>query len=691
MSEHLPGEASVPYEYFFDEIKVRDDVLESLRTRIREFNRWLKDGVISLDDPEFEDVYEKLQHAWQYDGDICGVLGKLRPVVDTEDAESDIHGPFIIADTSHLLVSRGIELVPNHNDEMEIIYLFKDTNAAESDQYYCRDEDMYTLAFEDLPFESIAWQLERLIPDQIDAIKQAITEEGTLEERVRGLDDLRLVFDRGQFGDYPIIERLAQYIDKRVGIDHRIMHNMTIAGDVTVESETDDGSIDTVNIDISDNPLHVPGYVAPIMLAEHHDVEGNISFIPRMLAYVHSDRKHDEDDEEIGMWPSSLVRLQSLRPARSIGRLLHDHAELLGMTVDVDDEIHFDTDGSLEPEHRRRSPTYFERIRYLQQLIDASIALATEVGAHHFGDFDDAFNAATQLASSVNEILGEDLSEIGQHTFIADGSGVSLPKYAQDGFEVNPDGTPAGAIVFRPDSANGLRDNILMDQYFVEIVGDIYPNVVRVVEENEYYKASVELAVKIIDGGVVYRLLVPGTTRVAKDIIVHDYAYVPLEGSATLELIDMYDARQFKEAMDIFKTRLTDAPDLKPSYEALKQLHRALYNERDDGVFTALQQIRLLHTLGEQGGGDGAASQIIVDTLCDLLGPKRRVSVKGAMYREGQTGDDPIEGSIAGVVTNIVSVRPGGLTEEPMFHILPTGINTAPVYVPLKEIEEFHF
>ena len=92
-----------------------------------------------------------------------------------------------------------------------------------------------------------------------------------------------------------------------------------------------------------------------------------------------------------------------------------------------------------------------------------------------------------------------------------------------------------------------------------------------------------------------------------------------------------------------------------------------------------------------EAGGDEVASQLVVDTLSDLLGPDRRISIRGKMLRVSDDTAVEVEGEIAGTVRDVVSLRPGGDTEEPMLYLTPIGYDTQPVYVPLKDIEEFYF
>lgn len=97
-------------------------------------------------------------------------------------------------------------------------------------------------------------------------------------------------------------------------------------------------------------------------------------------------------------------------------------------------------------------------------------------------------------------------------------------------------------------------------------------------------------------------------------------------------------------------------PDLKKSYRALLKLQQALFYERDDGELTSLHRVELLQVLGEQGGGDEHAAGLrIVDSLSDLLGAKRRVSVVGEVRYEGKETHAGAFDAITGVITDIVS------------------------------------
>ncbi|MBP6037943.1 MAG: hypothetical protein KA604_01235 [Candidatus Saccharimonas sp.] len=698
MSEYDHGSSTEePVALIRDEIMTHDIVLQRMKVRIAEFNRWLSEGVVVPGDDESEDIYERLIDDWPYHGQTASFMGILRST-STRGANTvfDESQSAIVVSEPRLVRSYGFEVIPLPGGEYKGVYLLSDPTYVEGHQYYCYDEDIFSLNFDKPAPESIDWQIEQLLPDVSRQIREAMPVEASLLERIQGLGSLNLILDMQSFGEYPVIEHLARYIDRKVGLDHRIPHAVSLRGELMVSAKDDDGNSEQSVIEISDH-LSTLVYVAPIELAEYHSSTGEVSYIPHLTLYSHSDRPFDADDEEIGIWPGAIQSIEDLRPACSLGRLIREHADMLELArstihIDKPDAVSFDGTSNINSIDQPTQRDHIEQMKYLQRLIDAAITTASAVAEFKFAEEAEAKESAESLCRSIELIFQNDWSELTKHTFIAEGTGVMVPGIEYEGF-IGEYGTGSPFII-QPDITRVLMENDMMHRFYIRLDGKIWPSITRVASDSDstsHFVVGIELSATVVDGGVMYRQAVPGTGRTAKDIRVTNYAYVPLTGSATLESLDLYDIRQFKQAMDKFKSKLESAPDLRPLYVALKKLHQAMHPWRNNDSFVALEKVDLIRMLGSEAGGDEVASQLVVDTLSDLLGPDRRISIRGKMLRVSDDTAVEVEGEIAGTVRDVVSLRPGGDTEEPMLYLTPIGYDTQPVYVPLKDIEEFYF
>ncbi|HRC28375.1 MAG TPA: hypothetical protein PKV96_03225, partial [Candidatus Saccharimonas sp.] len=96
--------------------------------------------------------------------------------------------------------------------------------------------------------------------------------------------------------------------------------------------------------------------------------------------------------------------------------------------------------------------------------------------------------------------------------------------------------------------------------------------------------------------------------------------------------------------------------------------------------------------LGRQGSRSEVAATLIVDTLSDLLGRERIVSLIGEVRREDEPTGSKAQLTVTGVVVDIVSTYAGSATEEPMLVFIEQVMDTERrLYVPLAGITEFHF
>lgn len=681
-------------DWFRDEIMTHDETLTLMRRRYTELAQWFSDGAIDPMSEEARKLSERLEKDWPYNGQPVGYTGKLRPFDTGSGYDMDGSGPFEIVEEQMVLSGRP-EVVPISDGEWRAVYTFDGHGADAGRRQYAFDDDIFRLTFCDLAPASVAWQLEHLVPEMMQYIRETIPADGTLTERLQSLGGLQLRVNIEEFGDYSLLEHLAKYIDTRVKIDHRVMHNLKITGEMTLETTDDDGRR-VPSMSILDDSLSLAGYFAPIVLATRND-GGDVTYIPRISVFIHSDRPMDEDDDELGLWPEGIISAESVRPraGQSLARMVMKHAETLGLLVSETEEFELAETSDEEVAYVRRTQTHTERTRYLQALLDACIKLVRPVAERRYDTEEAAHEAAVTVKETVEELLGKDLEEMSLHCFVADGTGLLLPKFDYFGHIIDVEsGDPTGSLAFIPDAEVPAVENSDMRRYMVRLNGAVWPTITQVVHEDEsvdgYYQANVRLGARVENGGSAYSLAIPGTRQVAMSARVDHYIYIPLDGSATLENIDVFDMRRFEETMRRFSARLETMPDLLPSYRALLNLQRALFHERADSEFTSLQKIHFLQTLGLQGGGDTDASTMIVDALADLLGLQRIISVGGEMYKQNNP-HEVFEGIVAGILGNVVSLQPGGTTEEPMLHVIPLGVDAQPVYVPLATIREFSF
>jgi hypothetical protein len=675
------------------EIMDHDELLALLRTRIRQIERWIADGDISYGDEQYTMLTKAIDDDWPYYSQSASVFGRIRVADDGDGSVTrDEIGPYAIPEQAMPFRSFGVEFARLRDGRVKATYLFGDMyDTTNRRHYYCLDEDIYSMSFDELAPESLKWQLERLVPTIVDGIDSALSGLQSLEDKIRALDGVSFKIDRASFDEYDIINNISKYLNNCLGIDHRIQYNVMLLGEATITGDDDEGNKVTFVGEI-DSEFRAPGYVGPIHLAENHDSQGNISYIPYITMYLATEIDGDENDDELTMPLATLCTISSTRPkGKSVLRSLLAHVDLVSQTTEVADNISYDI---VDERDSARKPNYYDRLRYLQTILDAAWELAATVANTRFTTQAEAEDSLVQVADAI-EILFEDISdELIQHTYVADGIGIQRARYVIDGFLTDADHNPTGDISFVPDREYPLSENSMMESLFVSIVPGVEKRITQTIDEDgqEWYAASIDLVAQKVGGQEIYIQAVPGTSRVARKITVEPYIYIPLDTSASLKNIDLYDLERFDHAMKKFHRQLSTMPDLKPSYSALRKLQRALYHERDDGEFTELNNISLLHTLGKQGGGDETAAALIVDTLGDLFGTSRYISVTGEFYQQDADDGEPRYGQIAGIIHEVISVRPDSGQEEPMLVIAPAGHEPGGyLYIPLCNIQEFYF
>jgi hypothetical protein len=677
----------------YSAVAEHDVVLETLRERIRDVERMLREGEVHASDDHFTQLALAIENDWPYSASPVKLFAKLRALSEgapLPNAMRDAYGEYYIPDGSELMTAWGMEFVPlDDASAVRALYMFSHAGSGiESPRYYCFDEDIFSLQFAEIAPASLAWQLERLVPDAIAAINAAIGEEASLTDKIRGMESLSLTLQPSEFGDYNILDKLAMYMNDRLGIDHRIMHNLELLGSLIITGHDDEG--DEIQFPATlKEPFCTPGYIGPVKFALAKHPGGSETYVPWLTLYTHTETAGDDDDDVLFMPAATLRAAVSIRPRLSLARSLAAQvsSELPTVRVVEHDEAPI---ADTEP---ARGATHYETIRYHQTLLYGARELAKEAARVRYETAEDAIEAAETVQQAIVDMFGDDWEAMEQHTYVADGIGISIPNYLHDGFENNKPGMPGGAIIFRPNPEQTIRENSLMEQYHVsleEVVGCVDP--VEETEGDVSYRVGIEMTAKVLDRPIMYRQAIPGSRRIARDVSVTEYIYVPLDDTASLLNIDLHDMEQFSAAMKRFKRRLEEFPDLRPSYRALFKLQQALFHERDDGELTLLHHVELLQVLGEQGGGDEHAAGLIVDSLSDLLGAKRRVSVVGEVRYEGKENHAGEFDALTGVITDIVSSYAGSPVEEPMLvftRLDPTGPTR--LYVPIASLKEFHF
>lgn len=692
MFDHQPAsDRSEPVHY--SEVIEHDEILERLRVRIREIEQLLGEGAIQYGDEQFTELAERLDEDWPYVETPVKVFAKLRALSSgaaMPGALSDDVSEYFIPDSSQPMTAWGVEIIPiDDTVQARIVYMFSSPGGGlDGSRYYCFDEDIFSLQFAHVAEESLAWQLERLVPDVVAMINSAIDPAADLTTKVRGLDSLKLSIDPTQFGDYDIVEKLAIYLNNRMGIDHRVMHSFVLEGSLIARGCDDENDEVAFPATIT-APLTTPGYFGAVELTHAKQQDGTSHYIPWLTLYAHTERLGDDNDDILHMPASTLREAYCLRPEQSLVRRLAAKAVLLSQLVQ---EPSSDIEMAVETPMDRELG-YYETMRYLQTLLDGAYSLARTVAEHRYDTAYEAATSAEKLLAAINEILANDWDELRKHTFVAEGIGIKIPCYQEDGYELDDDDEPTGRLSFTPDQAQAMRENILMEQYFVSLDGFV-PYVIQETDEAgvTFFTAYADLCAGVAKSPLVYRQAVPGTDRVAREYKVSEYVYVPLDSTATLKHIDLYDLDRFATAMERFERKLQDTPKLRPSFKALRKLQRAMYHEREDGVLTPLNRVELLTKLGRQGSRSEVAATLIVDTLSDLLGRERIVSLIGEVRREDEPTGSKAQLTVTGVVVDIVSTYAGSATEEPMLVFIEQVMdNQRRLYVPLAGITEFHF
>lgn len=128
-----------------------------------------------------------------------------------------------------------------------------------------------------------------------------------------------------------------------------------------------------------------------------------------------------------------------------------------------------------------------------------------------------------------------------------------------------------------------------------------------------------------------------------------------------------------------------------PDYESLPTqltaLHEMLENSTDDG-YIDLDNIALLHTIGETVGGDSEANEMTSEALTEIL-IQKQIYLSGALYN--QAGVPHEKRAIAGIVKGVVSTTEQVLDQEPLIIIADPTDNRILWYAPLTTIEKLMY
>lgn len=189
MAETHDGSADFePVHY--SAVAEHDEVLETLRQRIRDVERMLREDELHVSDDQFTQLTLAIENDWPYSASPVKLFAKLRALSEgapLPNAMRDAYGEYYIPDGSALMTAWGMEFVPlDDASAMRAVYMFSQVgSSADSPRYYCFDEDIFSLQFAEIAPASLTWQLERLMPEAITAINAAIEEGASLTDKIR--------------------------------------------------------------------------------------------------------------------------------------------------------------------------------------------------------------------------------------------------------------------------------------------------------------------------------------------------------------------------------------------------------------------------------------------------------------------------------------------------------------------------
>lgn len=165
-------------------------------------------------------------------------------------------------------------------------------------------------------------------------------------------------------------------------------------------------------------------------------------------------------------------------------------------------------------------------------------------------------------------------------------------------------------------------------------------------------------------------------------ITVESQIVARLDSSTTSISIPEYERfLEFREIIKRIGEQLSDLIDLPGQ---LAYLHDFVVNA-DSNQFEELEDLSLIHNIGDTVGGDEGASQLAADALYQIF-VKRSIAVTADMYdTKGVLVKSQI---ILGPVDNVISEYPAISINEPMFVMVASGETW---YVPISNIMELQF
>ncbi len=701
----------VDYIHYLEIIQ-HDEVLERFRRRVAEVNDLLVSGELDPKSDEYEMVLDGLSRDWPYQGEVAELFGRLR-IDDSDDVEvgddgtmtyidrvevsddgryqRDAAGLYHMPDGRVFLRSDGIEIIPHPGlGTLQVAYLFSDVDPDSVDDIvYCFEGDA-DMSFARMAPEAIHWQLEQLVPEVVAQIDAAIDPEKSLIDRLRGLSNLTLQLLPEEFADFALVDHVQAYIDARMDIDHRVPYNLTLKGEISVDTKNNDGSLESFDGEL-ERPIVTPGIIQPILLVQWFAAEGEMRYTPIIEVYTPTEDNHTEHDDELRMPPETIQAITSTRPRVSLASALRLHSEV---EHDNDPVLVSDIDGaeftnkSLPSTPEQRDYTPHEKIRYYQRLIDAARELTMSQALKRYATQEEAAEAAKEVGDAVVAVFEDDLDEMFPHTFIASGVGVHEPTYARNGFDEE-----GSNLSFWPlEAAYALSENAEQHSYFVQLMPGIFPTVMSHLDDETqetYYTVDVSIQAQVNNK----QLFVQGVSgmpgRIAKRLEVTNYVYVSLSGSAELEHIRLHDMREFTTSLRRLESLSETMPRLEGVIPTLKKLQRALFDKDEERTeFTELNKPALLTQIGRLGAEHEQEAKILAPVVRSLFGPSRLVSLIGEVYKPG--GDKPVLMQIAGVIEDVTAQVDGQPGSGPSLVIKSQGADE-PTYAPLEAIQAFYF